>query len=154
MTSHPEDPAPDPGGRRGPGSDTLLAERYGGRGPRHRRLLLAIALVLAVLGGGWLVWAVWLESNPQVQSGLVSTRVRNDHAVTAQVQVAFGGPHIVADCLLQALAADHSVVGELNFRAGPSRAGRITVNRTFRTERRATVVNLVGCTTPDQRRPR
>ena len=134
----------------------LLEERYGSRRPGTRRLLVAIGVVLALVGGGWLVWAVWLESNPQVQSGLVRSRVVDDHRVSADVQIEFGARRVVADCLLQALAADHSVVGELNFRVRSPRPPRdqVVLHETMRTERRAPVVNLVGCTTPDQQRPR
>jgi hypothetical protein len=120
-------------------------------------VLVAVGVVLAVVGGGWLTWAVWLQSTPQVQSGLVRSRVLDAHRVSADIEVDFGTRHVVADCLLQALAVDHSVVGELNFRVpapGAPHPAQVTVHRTLRTERRATVVNLVGCTTPEQKQPR
>ena len=131
----------------------LMAERYG-RPPGRRRVALVLAAVLAIAGLGWLAWAVWLESTPDVQSGLVRTHVDGPHRVTADVALSFGNPHVVASCVLQAQADDHSVVGELNFRVGPVASEHVTVRKSMRTERPAVTVNLVGCTTPDQRRPR
>ena len=54
--------------------------------------------------------------------------------------------------MLRAYAEDHSTVGELTFTPDPSE-GRRQV-RTMRTERRATSVDKLGCTAPDQHRPR
>jgi hypothetical protein len=131
----------------------LMAERYGRR-PGRRLLAVVVGAVLVVAGLVWLVWAVWLESTPQVQSGLVRSNVAGPHRVSAVVAVSFGSRHTVASCLLQAMAADHSVVGELNFRVGPSADEHLTVHRSMRTERPAATINLVGCTTPEQKRPR
>jgi hypothetical protein len=131
----------------------LMAQRYG-RSPARRRLAVVVAAVLAAAGLGWLTWAVWLESTPDVQSGLVRTQVDGPHRVTADVAVSFSGPHVVASCVLQAQAADHSVVGELNFRVGPVADEHATLPKSMRTERPAVTVDLVGCTTPDQQRPR
>jgi len=54
-----------------------------------------------------------------------------------------------ASCLLRAYAEDHSVVGELPV---PVESGAPTrsVVATVRTERRATAVELVGCSAPGQ----
>ena len=136
------------------GADPLLADRYGRGRTGRGRLLVVLAVVLALVGGGWLAWAVWLESNPEVQSGLLRSQVVDAHHVTADVQVAFGSHRVVADCVLQAMAADHSVVGELNFHVGPAAGRQVVVRKQMRTERTAVVVDLVGCTTPDQPKPR
>ena len=52
--------------------------------------------------------------------------------------------------MLRAYAEDHTVVGELSFT--PERSGR--TDQTVRTERRATSVELMGCTAEGQNRPR
>ena len=132
----------------------LMDQRYGTRRPGRRRFVVALTVVLAGAGLAWVAWAFWLQSTPDVQSGLVRTHVDGPHRVSADVAVSFRTPHIVASCLLQAQGADHSVVGELNFRVGPAADEHVTVRRSMRTERPAVVVNLVGCTTPDQKRPR
>jgi hypothetical protein len=130
-----------------------MAERYG-RGTGRRRVFAAVVTVLVVAGLGWLAWAVWVESTPDVQSGLVRTHVDGPHRVTADIAVSLRTPQTVASCLVQAMAADHSVVGELHFKVGPEPDKQATVRRSMRTERPAVTVNLVGCTTPGQQRPR
>ena len=60
---------------------------------------------------------------------------------------------VEASCRVQAFSEDHSVVGERNFRVTGTE-GTVTVALPFRTEREATSVEMVGCTTPDQSRPR
>ncbi|HYF73974.1 MAG TPA: DUF4307 domain-containing protein, partial [Nocardioides sp.] len=76
--------------------------------------------------------------------------VVGDHEATATVRVDLADPGVEATCLLRAYAADHAVVGELSFT--PTASGR--TEQTVRTERRATSVELVGCTAPGQERPR
>jgi hypothetical protein len=81
----------------------------------------------------------------------VSWEVVDDGAVTARVDVVIRGDaeDLRATCRVQAVAADHVVVGEATF---TPTEGRNQVE--VRTERRATAVDSVGCTTPDQPRPR
>jgi hypothetical protein len=76
--------------------------------------------------------------------------VVDEHEVTATVRIDLADDDVVATCLLRAFAEDHTVVGELSFT--PSGSGR--TEQTVRTERRATSVELVGCTAPGQNRPR
>ena len=57
-----------------------------------------------------------------------------------------------ATCLLRAFAEDHAVVGELSFT--PEYGAEQPLVQTIRTERRATSVDLVGCTAPGEPRPR
>jgi hypothetical protein len=59
-----------------------------------------------------------------------------------------------ASCLLRAYAEDHSVVGERHVAVGPERRARVTLTSSVRTEREATSVELIGCTTAEQKRPR
>ena len=75
------------------------------------------------------------------------------HSATASVAVRTADEDVKASCLVRAVGADHSVVGELNFVVTGVKG---TVNRdvTLRTEREATSVEMVGCTTKDQSRPR
>ena len=57
-----------------------------------------------------------------------------------------------ATCLVRAFAEDHTVVGELSWT--PDGEAQQSDEVSIRTERRATSVELVGCTTEDQSRPR
>ncbi len=130
---------------------TDLADRYGtsrrGRGP-----VIVVAGALAVLFLGWLAWTTWSYSRPDVTSELLTWQVTGEHGAVANVQVALRADDTTATCTLRATAEDHSVVGERSFEVAPDSASSLQVQ--VRTERRATAVELVGCTTPGQSRPR
>jgi hypothetical protein len=127
-------------------------DRYGAPAPWRRRALIGACVVVAAAFAGWLTWTAVSHSTPDAQSQLIGFEAVDEHTATAVVEVDFGGDDVVATCLLRALAEDHSVVGELSFTAEPDAGTRY--EETVRTERRATAVDLVGCTTPDQPRPR
>jgi Domain of unknown function (DUF4307) len=130
-----------------------MAGRYGDQTPRRRRAVILASGVVGVLALAWLAWAGWSQSTPDVESNLQSFEVVDSHSVEATVVVDIRSEGVTANCLLRAVGTDHSVVGERNFEVtGDSGASRHDV--TLRTERRATSVELIGCTSPDQSRPR
>ena len=130
-----------------------MAGRYGDQTPRRRRAVILASGVVGVLALAWLAWAGWSQSTPDVESNLQSFEVVDSHSVEATVVVDIRSEDVTANCLLRAVGTDHSVVGERNFEVtGDSGASRHAV--TLRTERKATSVELIGCTSPDQSRPR
>ncbi|HET9998626.1 MAG TPA: DUF4307 domain-containing protein [Nocardioides sp.] len=132
------------------GSRTL-ADRYGRPAPWRRTAVLVGSGILGLLAVTWLAWSTLFHASPEVSSEIVGWEVVDDHAITAQVDVVLrgDGEDLHATCQVRAIAADHTVVGEASF---VPEDGRNEVE--VRTERRATAVESVGCTTPDQRRPR
>lgn len=128
---------------------TDLADRYGAPQPGRRRALIAACVIVIAAFAGWLGWTIWDTSTPEVQSNLVGYTVVDQHSATANVDVRLADSGVRAACTLRAYAEDHSVVGELSF---VPTDGRNTP--TVRTERRATSVELLGCTAPGQNRPR
>jgi hypothetical protein len=104
--------------------------------------------MVGLLGLTWLAWATFFHATPPVSSELVSWEVVDDHAVTARIDVVLRDDPD-ASCVVRAVSVDHTVVGEATF---VPEDGRNIV--TVRTERRPTSVENVGCTTPDQHRPR
>jgi hypothetical protein len=130
-----------------------LAGRYGGQTPRRRRAVIIASGVVGVLALAWLAWAGWSESTPDVQSNLQSFDVVDPHTTKAAVVVDVRSDDVTANCLVRAFGEDHTVVGELNFEVTGDR-GASTHDVTVRTEREATSVELVGCTSDDQSRPR
>jgi hypothetical protein len=133
---------------------TDLATRYGRQPSKARRsLAVAAVVVLAVVGAGWLAWAAVSHSTPAVRSQLVAFQVRSEHEVTAHVTVVREAEDTAASCRLRAVAEDHAVVGELTVEVDQGGATQ-TISPSIRTERRATSVELVGCTAPGQSRPR
>ena len=133
-------------------SQDALAQRYGAPSPRRRRALIGACVVLVVVFLGWLAWSAFVHSTPEVDSELVTFDIVDDHTATALISVDRRDDDVEASCLVRAFAEDHSVVGELSWTpdGDPQEEDDVTI----RTERRATSVELVGCTTEDQSRPR
>ncbi len=130
-----------------------LADRYGRPSRTRRPLVVGVAGLLGVTGLVWLAWVAVFHGNPQVTSQLVGFEVRGQHAAVATYTVVRQDQGVQASCLLRASAADHAVVGELSVpvRSGPT---QVRMTSTVRTERRATTVDLVGCTASEQSRRR
>lgn len=128
----------------------LLADRYGAAGGR-RLGLVAVATALAVAFAGWLAWTAAFHATPDASSELTGYEIEGENTATGTVDVRLADGVDPADvtCLLRATAYDHTTVGELRFEPRPGRS-----DYEMRTEREATSVELVGCTTPDQPRPR
>jgi hypothetical protein len=132
-----------------------MTERYGAPSPVARRALVTVVVVVAAAFLGWLGWTAFFHGDPEVSSELVTFTVDNEHQVTARVDVRIDEEDVAATCLLRAIAEDHTVVGELHFdvTAADLADGHV-LEQVIRTERRATSVDPVGCTTADQSRPR
>ncbi len=129
-----------------------LGTRYGAPAPWRRRLLLTGVGLVVLAFAGWLAWATVYHSEPEAQSQLVAFEVLDARTVTATVDVEFGADDVVALCRVRALAEDHSVVGEVAFEATPAEGRRYEPE--VRTDRLATSVEPLGCTTSSQPRPR
>lgn len=127
---------------------TDLADRYGAPARWRRPVTITFAVALAVVGLGWLGWTAWFHSTPAVTSDLVTFEVTSDYEVAARLDVQLDDG-VDASCRLRALAEDKTAVGELEF--SPVAGTNEVV---IRTERRATSVEKLGCTAPDQPRPR
>ena len=123
-----------------------------GRYPtRTRRVGVVIAAaVIGLISLGWLGWVIWDQSTPEVRSTLRTWHVVDDHTAIATIGVRLRTADVQATCLLRAFADDHSTVGETNVSVPTGRETR-TVEGTVRTERRATSIELVGCTAEGQR---
>jgi hypothetical protein len=134
------------------GTSAVLDARYGRTGRSRRRLLIAGVAVIAVVGLVWLLWAAFIASNPPVSSRLIGFKIESATTATATIQVD-RSKSVEAQCRLQAKAADFSIVGELTVTVAPDSPRQQTVDATVTTQRGATAVVLVGCTTADAHRP-
>lgn len=133
-------------------SQDILADRYGAPTPWRRRTLIGACAVLVLAFLGWLAWATYDHATPAVDSAMVTYSIDGEHEATARMEIRLKDADVRATCLLRAYAEDHTVVGELSFT--PEYGAHQPVERTVRTERRATSLQLVGCTAPGERRPR
>ena len=127
-----------------------LAQRYGAPRSGNRPWAVALVVVLALAGAGWVVWAAVFHGTPRAHSRLVSFETPGEHAATATLTIVREDRDVRASCLLRASAQDHSVVGELNFTVGAAEPATATVTKQIRTEREATAVELVGCVAEGQ----
>ena len=92
-----------------------MADRYGAASPARRRLVIAVSGVVGLVALGWLAWAAWFQSTPDVQSSLRTFDVVDSPPVRPRWRLHLRDDDVKASCLVRATAADHSVVGELNF---------------------------------------
>ena len=129
---------------------TDLADRYGAPTPWRRRVLIAGCVVVVAAFLGWLGWTIWDQSTPQVRSDLVGYDVVDEHRATATVEVRLADDDVGRD--LPAAGLRRGSHGRRRAVVHPG--GRPAATSDVRTERRATSVELVGCTAPGQRRPR
>ncbi|GAB2595621.1 DUF4307 domain-containing protein [Kribbella endophytica] len=132
---------------------TDLDARYG-RTPRARRPLLLIGVigVIAIAALVWLVRVAFVQSTPPVSSRLLAFTIPSDTSATATIQVE-KRKDVEASCRLQAKAADFSIVGELTLTIPADSPRTQTLPATLTTQRAATSVVLIGCTTADTARP-
>jgi hypothetical protein len=133
---------------------TDLAERYGSPSATSRKVVVAVVVVLAGAALSWLGWVMLSHGRPLVQSDLVGFEPVDEHGVSATFTVVRRDEDVAASCLLRAVAADHAIVGELDVAVGPGGETTQTLERTVRTERAATSVDVVGCTAEGQSRRR
>ena len=133
---------------------TDLAERYGSPSPTRRTVVVAVVVVVAAAALSWLAWVMLVQGRPLVQSDVVGFERVSQHQARATFAVVRRDEDVAASCLLRALAADHTIVGELDVAVGPGGATTQTLERTLRTEREATSVDVVGCTADGQPRRR
>ncbi|MGL5808557.1 MAG: DUF4307 domain-containing protein [Nocardioides sp.] len=143
-----------------PPDGDLMRERYGIGRPGRRRLTVTAVAATGTVFLGWLAWSTWFHARPEIASELVSREITGDYTLTARIAVRRAEPSVSGICLVRALAEDHTVVGERSFGvpAGGDSTGAEQLLQTLRvevrTERRATAVELIGCTAEGQPRPR
>ena len=122
----------------------LMADRYGD-GPRRNRLLTIVVIAVAAVLLAWLGWAAWHHARTTVTGDVVAFDVVNAHRVTVTIEVNRPGDAAVR-CEVQALAEDHSVVGDTitSLPAGSDRTVQIDLE--IETLREATAADVTGCT--------
>ena len=129
--------------------EQMLSERYAAPPAWRRPVTVVAVVVVAVVALAWLAWAAIDQARPKVESNLVGWVVVDAHSATARIDVKVYAAGSHPTCTVQALASDHSIVGERTFQPV---SGTNTV--TVRTQREATAVDVPGCTADGQDHPR
>ncbi|MGJ6980853.1 DUF4307 domain-containing protein [Aestuariimicrobium soli] len=138
-------PTVDPNLARGVELTADDRERIRTRYPQRRRgRWIGAAVVIAVLLGGWAVWAGLEHANPGVTGQLHGYRVLDDQSVEATVITHRPDPTTRAECTVQAQALSGEIVGELTFAVTGDSSDQ-TQRVTIRTTLRATTAVLLHC---------
>ena len=74
----------------------------------------AIALVVAILGIGWLMWSALYHSNPPLRSQLVSFTITDDRSASVRYFIERQDSNQVVVCTLIARDFDKNVVGQID----------------------------------------
>ena len=128
-----------------PTAGGTLPQRYGAPPAWQRRTLIGVVGVLVLAFAAWLTWTIVVHSTPAVHSEMPTWDPVDEHAVVAHPTVWISSDATSPRCRVQAIAADHTIVGEVSFTPV---AGRQDVR--IRTERAATSVQWLGCTAAGQ----
>lgn len=91
-------------------SELDLSDRYGQRPMRWKGL----ALVLLIIGGGWLIWAGLHHSRPAITPTLISFSIPSDRTVNLRYSIDRRDPNSVIICTLVAHDFDKNVVGQVD----------------------------------------
>ena len=86
-------------------------DRYG---VKQSRSWVAIALITAVVGVGWIIWAGLHHSNPAIRTQLISFVVDNDREVSVRYSVDRHSTTAATVCTLIARDYDKNIVGQLD----------------------------------------
>ena len=87
-----------------------------------------IALVVGILGIGWLMWSALYHSNPSLRSQLVSFTITDDRSVSVRYFIERQDSNQVVVCTLIARDFDKNIVGQIDqeIPAGKSKVELIT----------------------------
>ena len=101
-------------------------DRYG---VKQSRSWIAVALITAVVGVGWITWAGLHHSNPAIRTQLISFVVDNDRAMSVRYSVDRHSTSATTVCTLIARDYDKNIVGQIDqeIPAGLSNVELVTV---------------------------
>jgi Domain of unknown function (DUF4307) len=120
-----------------------LRNRYGIRESK-RPAWLAPALVLAIVGGGWLFWSAQHFSTPEIRSTLISFQEISDSKISIRYSLEFKNPAIAHSCLLSAKDYGVNIVGQLTDQI-PTGQAKITREVIIPTRLRAVNAGIEKC---------
>ena len=107
---------------------------------------IPLAVVLAVIGGAWLVWSALYGANPAVSGRVSSFDVVSDQQVNVTLTVQRPDPSVAAVCTVIAQAVTYETVGQLPVEVAPSGQELEDITVELKTLKRATSASLESCT--------
>jgi hypothetical protein len=123
------------------GPEFSYEDRYG---VRPTKGWVAPAVVIAVIGISWLVWAGLHHSNPNIRASVISFTATTDREMSIRYEVVRQDRNQVLTCTLVARDYDKTVVGQIEDEIGP---GLEVVQKTTDIPTRSQGVNadVVAC---------
>lgn len=115
-------------------SELDLSDRYGQRPMRWK----GVAVVLLIVGGGWLIWAGLDHSRPEITPTLISFSIPSDRAISLRYSIDRRDPNTSVICTLVAHDFDKNVVGQID---DSIPAGAAHVEKTTLISTRSAAVN-------------
>jgi len=106
--------------------DLDFNDRYG---VRSNKAWITPAIVFAVIGGGWLIWAGLHHANSEIRSELISFNVTAEREISMRYSIDRTDPNQVVICTLIASDIDKNVVGQIDdtIAAGAAHSEQTTV---------------------------
>ncbi|CAB4341191.1 unannotated protein [freshwater metagenome] len=94
-------------------NDPYLRERYGISKARFPRWLTT-ALIISVIGGGWLLWTANHYTYPDIRSTLISFREIDSKSIEIRYSVEIKNPNSEVICRLAARDYGLNIVGQID----------------------------------------
>ena len=118
-------------------TDPFLRRRYGIKNSRSPSWVLP-AVLIAIIGGGWLIWSANHYSKPETRSTLISFQQLTTKSIEIRYSLTFRTDTIAHKCRLIARDFAANVVGEVT---DTIPAGSLSVDRTIQIPTRVAAVN-------------
>jgi hypothetical protein len=91
--------------------DLDFNDRYGVRSTKG---WITPAIVFALIGGGWLIWAALHHSDPAIRSELISFNVTAEREISIRYRIDRTDSNQVVICTLTARDLDKNVIGQID----------------------------------------
>ena len=123
------------------GPEFSYEDRYG---VRPTKGWVTPAVVIAVIGISWLIWAGLHHSNPNIRASVISFTATTDRAVSIRYEVVRKDKGQVITCTLVARDYDKNVVGQIEDEIGPGLAV-VQKNTDIPTRSQGVNADVVAC---------
>jgi len=123
------------------GPEFSYEDRYG---VRPTKGWVTPAVIIAVIGISWLIWAGLHHSNPNIRASVISFTATTDRAMSIRYEVVRKDKGQVITCTLVARDYDKNVVGQIEDEIGPGLAV-VEKNTDIPTRSQGVNADVVAC---------
>ena len=116
-----------------------LADRYG----HGRNYTFPIALIVSILGIGWLLWAGVFHAKPDIKTTVIAYDAKSPNEIELTFEVSRKVESKIFTCILTGTDQNHFIVGEIQRKIEP---GERLIKVTIPTRSTAAFAKVVRCT--------